>query len=270
MKNGIVDAARPFDARNGDDWRQRPRRIIVVLPAFNEALRIGVLLHHIHEAMAESRLSYQVVVVNDGSTDATEPIVRHCAEHMPITLERHATNLGLGATIRDGLSKASEIAAEQDIIITMDADDTHTPGLILRMIRMISEGYDVVIASRYQHESLTVGVPLSRRLLSRGASLLMRAVFPIRGVRDYTCGFRAYRARILKQAIERYGRSFMDQEGFQCMVDILLKLRKMPLIFGEVPFVLRYDHKEGGSKMNVAKTVWKTILLLVKRRFGHL
>jgi dolichol-phosphate mannosyltransferase len=64
---------------------------------------------------------------------------------------------------------------------------------------------------------------------------------PIRGVRDYTCGYRAYRGRVLRQAFQRYGDDFINQEGFQCMVDILLKLRKMDVIFGEVPLILRYD-----------------------------
>jgi dolichol-phosphate mannosyltransferase len=134
------------------------------------------------------------------------------------------------------------------------------------MVRMISEGYDVVIASRYREGSRTIGVPVLRRALSRGASWLFRAVFPIQGVRDYTCGYRAYRAGVVRSAIARYGEEFLDQDGFQCMVDILLKLRPMHLVFGEVPFILRYDYKEGGSKMNVSKTVRDTLGLMWKRR----
>jgi dolichol-phosphate mannosyltransferase len=60
----------------------------------------------------------------------------------------------------------------------------------------------------------------------------------------------------------------MDQDGFQCMVDILLKLRKMNFIFGEVPIVLRYDFKEGESKMQLSRTSRKTLQLIFKRRFG--
>ena len=131
-----------------------------------------------------------------------------------------------------------------------------------------SEGHDVVIASRYREGSRAVGVPLLRRVMSTGASWLFRTVFPIHGVRDYTCGYRAYRAQVLKDAIARYGDQFFDQDGFQCMVDILLKLSRMHLIFGEVPFILRYDYKEGSSKMNVGKTVRDTLGLMWKRRLG--
>lgn len=248
--------------------RHERRKVIVVLPAFNEEATIERLLDRIDEALDEASIPYQVIVVDDGSHDRTRAIVQACAARMPIRVVQHEVNRGLGATIRDGLITAAEQARARDIIVTMDADDTHTPGLILRMVRMISEGHDVVIASRYQPGSRTIGVPFARRVLSDAGSWLFRLVFPTPGVRDFTCGYRAYRAEVVQKALERYGAEFLDQDGFQCMVDILLKLRRMDLVFGEVPFVLRYDYKEGGSKMNVLRTVGATLALLLKRRFG--
>ena len=244
------------------------RKVYVVLPVYNEEARIESLLNHIGEAMDDADIPYRVVLVDDGSRDATGRIVEGCAGRMPIHMLRHEVNRGLGATLRDGLIAAAQAAGDRDIIITMDADDTHAPGLVLRMVRMISEGHDVVIASRYREGSRCVGVPFYRSLLSHGASWLFRAVFPIRGVRDYTCGYRAYRARVVKDAFARYGEEFLDQSGFQCTVDILLKLRRMHLIFGEVPFILRYDYKEGGSKMDVSRTVRDTLSLMWKRRLS--
>src|SRR6185503_14460433 len=249
--------------------QREKRKVYVVLPVYNEEGRIESLLNHIDEAMDDAAIAYEIVLVDDGSRDATGKIVRDCATRMPIRVMQHEGNRGLGATIRDGLVAAVELAGDRDIIVTMDADDTHAPGLILRMVRMIAEGHDVVIASRYREGSRTVGVPLNRLALSHASSWLFRIVFPIRGVKDYTCGYRAYRARVLRESLARYGEGFFDQDGFQCMVDILLKLRRMHLIFGEVPIILRYDWKEGGSKMNVSKTVWDTLALLWRRRFGE-
>ena len=242
------------------------RQTYVVLPVYNEEARIGNLLHRLDEAMEDADIPFQVILVDDGSRDATGQIVQAHTSRMPIRLIRHEVNRGLGATIRDGMVAAAEVACDRDIIITMDSDDTHAPGLILRMVRMISEGHDVVIASRYREGSRCVGVPFLRRILSHGSSWLFRVVFPIQGVRDYTCGYRAYRAHVIRDAITRYGDQFLDQEGFQCMVDILLKLRRMHLIFGEVPFILRYDYKEGSSKMNVGRTMRDTLGLMWKRR----
>jgi dolichol-phosphate mannosyltransferase len=254
---------------DGASSRPAGRTIFVVLPAFNEEARIGSLLDHIDESLQEARLAYHVVVVDDGSGDATASIVEGRGVRMPITLCRHRVNLGLGATLRDGLLEAAGRAADRDIVVTMDADDTHTPGLILRMTGMISEGYDVVVASRYRTGSRSIGVPWSRRLLSYGGSWMLRLLFPIRGIRDYTCGYRAYRASALKDAIGAYGDRFVDQDGFQSTLDILLKLRTRPLHFGEVPFLLRYDIKEGATKMDVPRTIRKTLQLILVRRLGR-
>lgn len=150
----------------------------------------------------------------------------------------------------------------------MDADDTHAPSGIIGLVSGIDRGHDVFIASRYQEGAVVVGVPWSRRFLSYAASLLFRTIFPIRGVRDFTCGYRAYRADVLRQAALRYRQDFVNQDGFQCMVDVLLKLSRMNLRFGEAPLILRYDRKGGKSKMKVFRTVRKTLVLLLKRRIG--
>jgi dolichol-phosphate mannosyltransferase len=96
---------------------------------------------------------------------------------------------------------------------------------------------------------------------------MFRCLLPIPGVRDYTCGFRAYRFDALQAAANAYGSSFVSEKGFSCMVDVLLKMRHFDLVFGEVPMLLRYDQKHGPSKMNVGKTASQTIKLLLRRRF---
>lgn len=243
------------------------RTVRIVLPAYNEAYHLGSFLEILRDAMEDNALAYEVIVVDDGSEDGTADVATRVAG-IPVRLVRHAVNQGLGAALRDGLVAALHGAGERDVIVTMDADDTHSPGLIVRMVRMIGEGYDVVIASRYQPESRVYGVPLARRALSRGASLLIRTLFPTRGVRDFTCGYRAYRASVLRRAVDRYREEFLNQDGFECMVDVLLKLRELDLVFGEVPLLLRYDRKGGKSKMVVGRTVRRTLALLVRRRLA--
>ena len=246
-----------------------PQRIWVVLPAYNEELSLPPLLASIDESMFDAGLDYRVLVQDDGSEDRTVELARKAAEHLPVTVALHERNLGLGKTLRDGLVRAAELAAERDIIVTMDADNSHTPHLILRMVRLVREGRDVVIASRYQPESLVRGVSLGRRAMSYWGSWLLRLLFPIPGVKDYTCGYRAYRASVLQQVIAEHGQEFFDQDGFQCMVDILLKLRRRrELIFGEAPLVLRYDLKEGASKMRLGRTAVETLKLIARRRLG--
>jgi dolichol-phosphate mannosyltransferase len=249
--------------------QQRDSIVFVVLPAYNEEAGIARLIMSLDRAMTEAGFRYQLLIVDDGSTDGTPKIVADAMSHFPVHVLNHRVNQGLGNTIRDGLLQAATEAGENDIVITMDADETHTPGLILAMVRQIREGCDVVIASRFQRGSRVIGLSLGRMLLSYGGSLALRALFPTRGVRDFTCGFRAYRAAVLHAAVSRYGSTFVNEEGFQCMVDILLKLRKLPLIFGEVPLILRYDQKASLSKMNVGGTILSTLRLMVVRRMGR-
>lgn len=248
---------------------RRRQHVWIVLPAYNEAASLPDLLAAIDEAHFAAGLAYRVVLVDDGSTDATAEIAARAAETLPLQLERHPVNLGLGATLRDGLLKAVELADPGDVVVTMDADNSHSPELIPRLVREVREGRDVVIASRYRPGSRVLGVPLARRALSYWGGWLLRLLFPTPGVRDYTCGYRAYRAALWKRVIARDGAAFFDQDGFQCMVDILLKLRREPgVLFGEAPFILRYDRKGGASKMRVGRTIRKTLALLARRRLG--
>ena len=243
--------------------------ILIVLPAYNEAAGLPPLLHAIRQSMDESRLAYEVVVVDDGSSDGTWDAIARSATEMPIVPVRHEANRGLAEALRSGLQVALSHAAPTDVIVTMDADNTHAPGLVMRMLTVIREGHDVVIGSRYVSGARVVGVPFHRRVLSYGASLLMRTVFPIEGVRDYTCGFRAYRASILQAAFARYGEGLISQKGFSCMVDILLKLRTLDPIMGEVPLILRYDLKHGMSKMHAARTTVDTLALMLRNLRGR-
>jgi dolichol-phosphate mannosyltransferase len=249
-------------------WDRSPGKVFIVLPAYNEEGNLGLLLQRIDQVLYQAEMEYQVIVVDDGSEDQTLVIAQEYTQYMPIHIERHMTNKGLGATIRDGLRIAAERCGERDIVVAMDADNTHTPGLLRSIIRTIEEGSDVVIASRYQAGSVVRGVPAHRRFLSLGASWLLRFLFPMPGIKDYTCGYRAYRGRLLQDAFARFGSDFINQEGFQCMVDILIKLRELGAVCTEVPLILRYDLKSGGSKMNVWRTVRKTLSLVLTRRFA--
>ncbi|MBI2569592.1 MAG: glycosyltransferase [Candidatus Schekmanbacteria bacterium] len=242
--------------------------VFVVVPAYNEEARIGQLLERIDRDLHAAGLTFRIVVVDDGSGDATPDIVNRLADRIPIDSQRHPQNLGLGSTIRDGLQRAVALAGPEDFIVTMDGDDTHPPALIARMVQALREGHDVVVASRYRPGSRVIGVPLFRRLLSYLGSGLLRLTFPIAGIRDYTNGYRAYRSDCLRQALAVYGERFLDQRGFQCMVDILLKLRPLGLVMGEVSLVLRYDRKQGQTKMQIGRTIRNTLLLIAKRRLS--
>jgi len=227
----------------------------VVLPAYNEEASLGDLLDRIAETMVAHHLPFEVTVVDDGSADSTGEIAREAAARMPLRLLRNDPNQGLGFTIRRGLRAAAEHASPDDRIVTLDADLTQDPAYIPAMLSALDETpADVVIASRYQRGSGIEGVPALRRLLSYGASFAVMLVRPIRGVRDYSCGFRAYRAAVIQWGFQTHGDNFVSERGFACMLEIAERLRGHAT-FIEVPFVLHYGAKRKESAIKILPTI---------------
>jgi dolichol-phosphate mannosyltransferase len=259
-ESAIIETRANQPAQLGTAW--------IVLPAYNEQDGLPSLLNKMRDTFSLLRRPYRVVLVDDASTDDTANIGSRATFEMPLELVQHEVNQGLSGALKSGLETALELGEPGDVIITMDADDTHSPGTIATLLQKIADGYDVAIASRYQIGSRVVGVPFNRVLMTSAARWMFKMLMPIAGVRDYTCGFRAYRYEALKQARDFYGSNFVSEKGFSCMVDVLLKMRRFHFVMGEVPFLLRYDQKQGKSKMQVARTARKTILLLLKRRLG--
>jgi dolichol-phosphate mannosyltransferase len=240
----------------------------VLLPAYREAANLPPLLRDLRDTMArwEGAPRWTVVVVDDGSGDGTAEAAES-VEGVPVTLLRHEVNRGLGAAMRTGIEHVLARAGDDDLLVAMDADHTHPPESIPGMAALAAAGAPLVIASRYRPGSEIHGLVAWRRALSAVASLVLRAAFPC-GARDYTCGYRLYRVGLLRWGRERYGRHFLNQPGFAVMVDLLLKLRRRARTVREVPLVLRYDRKQGPSKMRVASTTWTTLRLLARRFVG--
>ena len=238
-------------------------RLFVVLPVFNEESCLPELLKRLDQVRGETP-SMRLIVVDDGSTDASVSIVRR--QPVPADLVMHEYNVGLGETIQDGLKRAADRADPSDVIVTMDADNTQPPEIIPAMIAELERGAGVVIASRYQKGARVQGLNPIRSWLSTGARFTFQLCFRVPNVRDYTSGFRAYRAAVVQNALGAYRGRLVTERGFACMAEILLRLHAMGVDIREVPMVLRYDMKGGASKMNVPLTIWKTLLLIQRTR----
>jgi len=128
-------------------------QVSVVLPVFNEEKALTPLFQRLVALSARVPWRLSLVVVNDGSTDHSASVVESFRDAIPIDIVQHATNRGLGEAIRDGLMRAAANAGPDDIIVTMDADNTHPPELIGEMVKRIETGNDVVIASRYRNSA---------------------------------------------------------------------------------------------------------------------
>lgn len=240
--------------------------IYVLLPAYNEAEALKALLPDIYHATDLVPANVHTIVVNDGSTDATAECAQWAPQGMEIEVINHPENRGLAGALITGIEHVLATSkSDDDILVGMDADNTHPPESIPKMIGMIWGGQDIIIASRYQPGSVQKGVPRFRRFLSWGARRLFSLLLPIKGVRDFTCGYRAYRIGVLREAWRRTGGKVITSEGFACTDEMLFVLAMLTNKINEIPFTLRYDRKPGESKLKLGLTIRAQLRVL-----GHL
>ena len=231
--------------------------IVVFLPAYNEELALPRLVKKFVEEMRLLGEPYQIVVLDDGSSDGTLREAERLSKEIPLVLLRHEKNKGLGETMRDGLEYLAKTTAPDDAIITLDCDDTHEPRFFPAALKKLREGYDVVILSRFCEGGGERGLSFTKSLLSRGAGIFLQVLFPIKGVKEYSCGYRVIRASILKTAVEMYGKDFirLAHMGFVVTPEILIRFRMLGARIAESPFILRYDQKPTPSKNKSLRTI---------------
>ena len=225
--------------------------ILVLLPAYNEEESLPRLIPKLQATLTEMGEKYRILVCNDGSKDRTQVLLEKYASSIPLEIIHHKINRGLGEAMRDLFERAAEISKPGDVILRLDCDDTHEPEYIPSIVEKVRGGFDVVIASRFQPGGGQMGVSRYRALISRSANIFMKVFFPISGLKEYSCGFRGYRAEKIHEAINFYGNNFIQLKGlgFTCTLEKLVKLKLIGATFGEVPFMLRYDQKQSDSKM---------------------
>lgn len=242
-------------------------KLFILMPVYNEGKNLLALTGRIKAVMLNSDLKYEVIVYNDGSSDDSVDILRKNTHGLPLRIINNRMNKGLGVAFLNLLKSVCSMSNDsRDIAVIFDSDNTHNPEHIGQMISKIREGFDVVIASRYVHGSRVVGVPGFRKFLSYAASWVMRILFPIKGVKDYTCGYRAYSLKIVRMAFAKYKNHLIEENDFSCMAELLIKLRSLRIRAVEIPLILRYDFKQGESKMKIFSTIKRTILMLLRNR----
>lgn len=231
--------------------------IYVFLPAYNEAQALPRLVKKFDEEFKKAKLAYRIVVLDDGSSDGTASSAMDLARIYPLELLKHEVNRGLGQTMADGLRHVANISSADDLMVTMDCDDTHEPRYMHDAFNKLAQGYDLVILSRYQKGGGEEGLSAFRSILSRGAGLALKLFFPIKGVKEYSCGYRVCRASILKKAFEVFGDQLvrLPNMGFVVTPELLIKFRMLGARIAEVPFVLSYGQKAGPSKNRPLKTI---------------
>ena len=246
-------------------------RVFAAIPCYNEAKNIEALLGKwlaMRPVLKKMNYSLRIVGIDDKSTDNTLAILHDFANRFDdITVIEHTVNLGLGGGVTTAFDFFLKNGKSGDYCVLMDGDNSHDPKYVVSMLNRIEQGNcDCVIASRYCKNSMTVGVPQYRLLLTFFAKLYYNVILNVSNVNDYTCGYRLYSYSIIKKANEEFKGKIVTRSSFACMMEVLYKLHFVNCRFDEIPFELRYDNKEGQSKMKVLTTIKESIFTALKLR----
>ena len=243
--------------------------IYILLPAYNEKLNLLRILKKIKTLIKRTKYSIKIIIIDDGSSDKTSKIFLKLKKKNNIVYKTHQKNLGLHKALDTGFKYILSNSKKNDIIVTLDSDNTHPIENLPLLINCIRNGADVAIASRFVAGSKIIGLRIHRILLSYMAAYMFKIFFSLKNISDYTCSYRAYKSKIIFDCYKNY-KNFISEKNFSCVADILLKINKINknVNFQEVPLCLKYNLKIGSSKMKVYRTIIRTILLIIKRKFS--
>jgi len=215
-------------------------RVVMVVPTYNEADNLGWLVGRLRAAEPE----VDVLVVDDNSPDGTGAMADELASADPAVHVLHRPGKGgLGAAYLAGFAWAIE--AGYDVIGEMDADGSHQPEQLHRLLEALLEA-DLVIGSRWVPGGSVVNWPLRREALSRGGNLYVRLLLGI-AIRDATAGFRVFR----RTALEKIDLASVESTGYVFQTDLVTRCLRAGLTVREVPIEF-IERVRGDSKMSGA------------------
>lgn len=232
---------------------------IVIIPTYNEIENIE---HVIRTVFAQYDI-LQILVVDDNSPDGTAQRVIELQKEFNgrLFLEIRNEKSGLGTAYIHGFKWC--LLRHYQVIFEMDADMSHNPKDIIRLHEALMNGADVAVGSRYVKGVNVVNWPLSRVLLSYGASLYVRLITGMR-INDPTAGFICYKRAVLEK-LELDQIKFVGY-AFQIEMKYKAYLNKFKIV--EVPIVFT-DRTKGQSKMS-GNIIWEAVLGVLKLRFQSL
>jgi dolichyl-phosphate beta-glucosyltransferase len=234
--------------------------VSVVLPAFNEENLIAGTLASLDAFLAHRFARYEIIVVDDGSSDQTAEIVKswRAAPTAQIHLLVNEGNMGKGYAIRRGV-----LASQAPVIIFMDADLPYRLEAIDLFLQALHNGYDLAVGSRVLAGSHVEGVPRLRFIAGQVFSWLVQALL-FRGLPDTQCGFKAFTARAASEIFPR-----LTIRGFGFDVEMLYLARKLGFRIQPVPVQMTETYRRD-SRVRLLCDSLKMFLDLFRVRWNDL
>ncbi len=230
----------------------------VIIPAYNEEKRLPSTLESVHDFLSESERDFEIIVVDDGSSDGTKEVVNQfAADHCGVRLLTHSPNQGKGYSVREGMLKA-----EGDFLLLDDADGASPIGELTRLENAIKSGADIAIGSRAKPCDETVVNALShRKHIGNTFNIIVQSLL-LKGIQDTQCGFKLFKRDVARDlfSIARLNRYAFD-------VEILYLAREKGYEIAEVP--INWTNVDG-SKINLATDPMNMLFEIGKIYFGKM
>jgi glycosyltransferase involved in cell wall biosynthesis len=237
-------------------------KISVIVPAHNEEKIIGKTLSSLFKTLEKSKLNYEIVAVDDNSNDDTLKIMKSFARKSKKIKVVHKISerkgpTGFGSALTFGFAHA-----RGDVLIPFMGDLSDDPRDVIKLVKKIQEGYDIVCGSRFIKGGKAVGYPFLKFIAHKIYNKFFSFVFGL-GLEDFSNAFKAYKRKI-------FDSMKIESKGFEFNAEVLLKAHILGYKIAEVP-VSWYGRKQGLSKLGSFSPTLGFILLKLPRigwRYG--
>lgn len=242
----------------------------VLVPMLNEAANVPTLAGSMRRMAASlpAHMSARFVIVDDGSSDGTGEAITRLSDGLDVTVLRHDRPRGPGQAFATGFAHLNGRLTAADFVATMEGDNTSRLELLTVMFGRLREGYDVILASPYLYGGAIENTTAWRVILSRVANVFVKEVLGLAGLATVSSFYRLYRGSVILELQRCYGPGIVERAGFECMVELLLKMVYLRTTISEVPMTLDTSLRAGSSKMKVLRTIAGYLQLWhIKRRW---
>ncbi len=236
----------------------------------DEAQNLKKFLVNVSHEMQVLQHDFEIIACLDGSKDESFNLLTDFSKFHPIKILPLKNERGLGLAFKRLFLDVIENSADEDLVISLDADNTHNPEQIFEMLEHFKKNnLDLLVASRFCSTSVMDDFPLRRKLISKSISLLLQNLFLVKKIsgkklQDFTSGYRIYKVEKLKKLFALEKNQFITEPEFTYTCELLIKLARIDCRIDEIAISYDYGKKLGVSKLRITRNFWRLLVLLRK------
>lgn len=240
----------------------------IIFCIYNEEKNLKTFIQDLNDSLENLERNYEIITCIDGSSDNSLNILKDFQKKYPIKILDPVNEKGLGKAYKRIFCHLAKNCKDDDLIISLDADNTHETSQIKGMIEHFeNNSLDVLVCSRFIDMSIITKFPIYRRFISKSVSKILQTFFPIKilnqkNLQDYTSGYRIYRASKIRQLYELKSDEFITEPEFTYTCELLIKLSRIKSKIDEYAISYNYGNKKGKSKLKIIPNFLRLIIMI--------